>query len=288
MAEATVHRAGGKAVGGRSPAPGGAPPIDVLSPPPASRKTLATMVPRRSCLLLLIESPELGGILQLALQPHELEWHTKAGPARDAVLRRSFDLALVDLALGGRPAGLDAIRDWREAGAGFPIIALSDLPQPSLAVEALDAGADDFLRKPFHYEELLVRIRKLLARGDVKTTMRRAGGVILGQKEFNFGEATVTPDLMLRFPDGTEERIGPKHLGILRVFAEKAGGLVLKDELVKAVWGSDANDAGHSVNEYVSKLRGLYSRHGLDLNRWVVSEPKAGWRIDSRAARRSP
>jgi DNA-binding response OmpR family regulator len=242
------------------------------------------MSSRRSCLLLLIESPELGGILQLALRHHELEWHPRAGPARDAVLRRSFDLALVDLALGGRPGGLDSIRDWRAAGAGFPIIAITDLPQPSLAVEALDAGADDFLRKPFHYEELLVRIRKLLARGEAKTAMRRAGGVVLGREEFNFGETTVTPNLQIRFPDGSEERILPKQHGILKVFAEQAGGLVLKDELVKAVWGSDANDAGHSVNEYVSKLRGLFSRHGLDLNQWVVSEPKAGWRIDARAA----
>jgi DNA-binding response OmpR family regulator len=242
------------------------------------------MTPRRSCLLLLIESPDLGAILQLALRHHELEWHPKAGPARDAVVRRSFDLALVDLALGGRPAGLDAIREWRAAGAGFPIIAITDLPQPSLAVEALDAGADDFLRKPFHYEELLVRIRKLLARGEAVSSIRRAGGVVLGREEFSFGEAMVTPNLLIRFPDGTEERIGPKQLGILKVFAERAGGLVLKDELVKAVWGSDANDAGHSVNEYVSKLRGLFSRHGLDLNQWVISEPKAGWRIDARAA----
>jgi DNA-binding response OmpR family regulator len=244
------------------------------------------MTPRRSCLLLLIESPDLGAILQLALRDYDLEWHPKAAPARDAVLRRSFDLALVDLALGGRPAGLDAIREWRTAGAGFPIIAITDLPQPSLAVEALDAGADDFLRKPFHYEELLVRIRKLLARGAAPTFIRKAGGVALGRAPFGFADAMVTPDLMIRFPDGTEERIGPKQHGILRVFADRTGELVLKEELVRAVWGSDANDAGHSVNEYVSKLRALFVRHGLDLNQWVVSEPKAGWRIAARPAAR--
>jgi DNA-binding response OmpR family regulator len=242
------------------------------------------MSPRKSRLLLLIESPELGGILRLALQEHELEWFPGPDAARDAFRRRSFDLAIVDLSFGGRPAGLDSIRDWRAAGAPFPIIAISDIPQPALSVESLDAGADDFLRKPFHHEELLVRIRKLLGRGRPATVVRKAGGVLIGRSEFAFGAATVTPDLTIRFPGGAEERIQPKQHGILKFFAEHAGGLVLKDELVKAVWGSDGGNSGHSVNQYVSKLRLLFSRHGLDLNRIVVSEPKAGWRIDARAA----
>ena len=241
------------------------------------------MSARRSRLLLLVESPDLGGILQLALRDFDLEWYHQPAKAQDAFRRRSFDLAIVDLSFGGRPAGLDAIREWRAAGAGFPIIAIADLPQPLLAVESLDAGADDFLRKPFHHEELLVRIRKRVA-GAVGTPVRKAGGVLLGRNVFAFGETTITPDLMIRFPNGQEEKIGPKQHGILKMFADRAGGLVLKDELVKTVWGSDGNGAGHSVNEYVSKLRGLFARHGLDFNQWVISEPKAGWRVDARAA----
>lgn len=242
------------------------------------------MSPRKSRLLLLIESPDLGGILQLALQEHEMEWFPNADAARDAFRRRSFDLAIVDLSFEGRPAGLDSIRDWRAAGASFPIIAISDIPQPSLSVESLDAGADDFLRKPFHHEELLVRIRKLLARGRPATVVRKAGGVLIGRSDFAFGGATITPDLTVRFPDGAEERIQPKQHGILKFFAENAGGLVLKEELIKSVWGSDGNNAGHSVNQYVSKLRLLFARHAIDLNTMVVSEPKAGWRIDAGAA----
>jgi DNA-binding winged helix-turn-helix (wHTH) protein len=72
------------------------------------------------------------------------------------------------------------------------------------------------------------------------------------------------------------------------MFAERAGGLVLKDELVRRVWGSDANDAGHSVNEYVSTLRRLFGKHKVDLNKLVASEPKAGWRIDAAAGRPAP
>jgi two-component system OmpR family response regulator len=239
---------------------------------------------RTNRLLLLIENPDLGGILKLALNQYDLELFSRGGPAGDAVRRQSFELAIVDLSLGGRPAGLNLIRDWRASGAGFPIIAISDIPQPSLAVEALDAGADDYLRKPFHHEELLVRIRKLLRRGENESAMRKAGGVVLGHEAFVFGGATVLPSLLVRFPLGEEERIRPKQHGILKYFTERAGGLVLKEELVKAVWGSDANDAGHSVNEYVSMLRRLFIKHRIDFNRLVVSEPKAGWRIHAEAA----
>jgi two-component system KDP operon response regulator KdpE len=243
---------------------------------------------RKSRLLLLVTDRDLGGILKLALRDFDLEWHAEKGPAVDAFRRRSFDLAIIDLAFGGRPGGLDLIREWRAAGGEFPIVAISDIPQSSLVVEALETGADDFLRQPFHHDELLARIRKLLARPERTGLLRRAGGVMVGRSPFGFGGATVTPDLVVRFPDGGEERIRPKHHGILKMFAEGAGSLVLKDELVKSVWGSDANDAGHSVNEYVSMLRRLFLAHGIDFNHLVASEPKAGWRIRAGAGREPP
>ncbi|MGH7995948.1 MAG: response regulator transcription factor [Opitutaceae bacterium] len=236
---------------------------------------------RRSRLLLLVENPDLGGILELALREYETDLHATVDPARDAFRRRAFDLAIVDLSLGSRPAGIELIREWKRSGGNVPIIVLSDLPQPGLSIEALDAGADDFLRKPFHHAELLVRIRKQLARQRSPDPLRRAGGVLLGREAFGFGPATVSPDLTIRFPGRPAERLRPKQLGILKFFAERAGGLALKDDLVKAVWGSDAGGEGHSVNEYVSTLRRLFLRHRVDFNRLVTNEPKVGWRIDA-------
>lgn len=241
------------------------------------------MSPRRSRLLLLVENPDLGGILQLALREYETDLHAAADRARDAFRRRAFDLAIVDLSLSSRPAGLELIREWKHSGGDVPIIVLSDLPQPGLSVEALDAGADDFLRKPFHHAELLVRIRKQLGRPRAPSPLRRAGGLVLTAEPFAFGAATVTPDLTIRFPDGADERLRPKQLGILRFFAERAGGIALREDLLRAVWGSDAADAGHSVNEYISTLRKLFLRHQLDFNGLVASEPKVGWRIAAAA-----
>jgi len=235
-------------------------------------------------LLLLIESPELGGILQLALSQHDLELHARAEPARDAIRRRSFDLAIVDCSVSAQSA-VTLVRDWRQGGAEFPIIVLSELPWPSLAVEVMEAGADDFLRKPYHHAELLARMAKLLSRrtGVSANPLRRAAGVALGISAFAFGPATITPDLVVRFPNGKEDRLRPKQHGILKFFADRAGGLVLKDELLREVWGSDSNQLGHSVNEYISTLRRLFSRNGVDFNRLVTTEPKVGWRIQAEA-----
>lgn len=237
-------------------------------------------------LLVLTESDELGGIFLRALPGFVIERCRTSQEADDAFRRNCFDLALLDLSSAFWHVGFDLIRDWRREEGAMPIIVISDIKHPLAAAEVLRAGADDFLRKPFHYEELRARMDRLAARG-AGAVARKAGGVILSRSGFTFGEAEVTPNLTLRFPDGAEERVRAKQFGILKVFSDHAGELVLKEELIRQVWGSDAPAHCNSVNEYISMLRRSYSQHGLDLSRWVTSEPKAGWRIHPGASTRS-
>ncbi len=241
------------------------------------------MTNRRHRLLLFIENAEFGSVLAFALPDCETAIFVDADRARDAFSREPFDIAIVDASAENQSAATELIRDWRTADSSISLIAISDIPYIGLAVEALEAGADDFLRKPFHHAELRARIRRLLER-PAAPGPRRADGVALGESGFYFGGAEVTPNLILKFSDGAQERIRPKHFGILKAFAVGAGRLVLKEDLVKAVWGSPARGHGNSVNEYISNLRRLFFRHGIDLNRWITSEPKAGWRIHAEAA----
>jgi DNA-binding response OmpR family regulator len=233
-------------------------------------------------LLLLVENQEWGAILQLALVDYEVELHTQADLARDAARRHFFDLVIVDCSGEGSSA-VALLHDWRRQGEVFPIIALADKPQPRLAVHLLEAGADDFLRKPYHHSELLARLRKLLSRSQPTASqlVPRSVGASLGSSPFAFGAATVTPHLTIQFPGGTEARLRPKQHGILRFFADRAGRIALREELIREVWGAQGNQLGHSVNEYVSTLRRVFSEHGMDFNLLVASEPKVGWRIQA-------
>ena len=227
--------------------------------------------------------------MQLALAGYEVERHAQFDAARDAARRRFFDLAIFDCS-GDAAAAVAQLQQWRRQGEVFPIIALSDRAQPRLATDLLEAGADDFLRKPYHHDELLARMRKLLARSRIEAPkfLARSGGVPLGSEVFAFGAALVTPHLTIRFPDGAEARLRPKQHGILKFFADRAGRIALKEELIREVWGVQGNQLGHSVNEYVSQLRRVCGEHGMDFNRLVRSEPKVGWRIAAEVSASAP
>lgn len=106
----------------------------------------------------------------------------------------------------------------------------------------------------------------------------RSNPSISAGQPFDFGGATIHPDLRISFGPFIR-RIGAKHLGILREFASRPGQLVLKEELIRAVWGADANTNSGSVNQYLHVLRKLYREAGVEFSDFVKPESKAGWRV---------
>ncbi len=195
--------------------------------------------------------------------------------------RQNIDVAVVDLASGPEvSARLAMIRMWRRDGLAFPVIATSPQEYDGLLVETLDAGGDDFLRKPYLFSELRARIQRQLARRLNSTPkIARIDGVALPDEPFVFGEAVISPDMRITFPSGRIFRLTAKQMGILREFNRHAGALLLKEKLIYAVWGADANTNSSSVHQYLHILRKLYHAGGIDLNTFVTVENKAGWRI---------
>ena len=92
-----------------------------------------------------------------------------------------YDIAVLDLGLPRLP-GLEVLRHWRAAGASLPVIILTVRDQWHERVEGLKAGADDYLGKPFHFEELLARIQALLRRGDLHQVRLACYGVELDEE----------------------------------------------------------------------------------------------------------
>ncbi len=208
-----------------------------------------------------------------------------ATAARDAIGitgRQNVDVAVVDLARGDElSARLEMIRAWRRDGRTFPVIVTSPQDYGDLIVDAFDAGGDDFIRKPYQFSELRARIERQLARHlNAAAKIMRIDGMALPGEPFVFAGATITPDLRITFPDGRDIRVSAKHVGMLREFSLHAGTLLLKEKLIHAVWGADANTNSASVHQYLHVLRKLYRDGGVDLSTYITSESKAGWRIE--------
>jgi DNA-binding response OmpR family regulator len=162
-----------------------------------------------------------------------------------------FDLMILDLGLPDRD-GLDVLRDVRAAGNRMPVIILTARGEPTDKVAGLEAGADDYLAKPFHFEELLARVRARL-RGDV---------VADGDKILRVGEIAL--DLRTRWASmsGETVELSSREFELLRTFLEHPDQVLSREQLLSHVWGYDYDPGSNVVDVYVGYLRKkLGSRH---------------------------
>jgi DNA-binding response OmpR family regulator len=175
-----------------------------------------------------------------------------------------FDLMILDLGLPDRD-GLDVLRDVRAAGNRMPVIILTARGEPSDKVVGLEAGADDYLAKPFHFEELLARVRARL-RGDVPADsdkMLRAGEIAL--------------DLRTRWASmaGETVELSSREFELLRTFLEHPDQVLSREQLLSHVWGYDYDPGSNVVDVYVGYLRRKLGSHHFDTVRGVGYRFKA-------------
>jgi DNA-binding response OmpR family regulator len=199
--------------------------------------------------------------------------------------RLNIDVAVIDLAYGAElSARLKMVRAWRTRGDCFPVITTSAHDYDGLSIEALSAGADDYVRKPFRFAEMAARIERQLARPhDPSSRLPKLDGMLLPPTAFKFAGAVIHPDMRVTFPDGTAVQLSAKQVGILQEFARHSGSLVHRNELIHAVWGADANTNSKSLDQYLYVLRRLYRAADIDLSRHVTPVLRVGWRISADA-----
>jgi len=201
------------------------------------------------------------------------------------VRRNAADGVIVDLGNGEKiDERLEAIRELRRCAPTIGILA-TRTGAAALGIKALEAGADDVISKPYLADELCARVDRQLSRARSARSSDKVlvDGIELPTEPFRFAGAEIRPDLTILFPDGQSRRVSAKLVGMLRVFAENRGRLVLRSKLTADVWGPDANHNSGSVNQYLHLLRKMYRSAGLDLNDHVTPEAKAGWRISNVA-----
>jgi two-component system, OmpR family, copper resistance phosphate regulon response regulator CusR len=238
----------------------------------------------RRHLLLLDDSRDVHlAFIALFERVHGYVIHTASSikEASGLIGRLNVDLAIVDLSYGAElSARLTMIRGWRSHHECFPIIATSAHDYDGLSIEAFSVGADDYVRKPFRFSEMAARIRQHLTRGRHEPSrLPKIDGMRLPSAAFEFAGAVIHPDLRISFPDQTAVQLTAKQVGILQEFVRHSGSLILRNELIHAVWGADANPNSKSIDQYLYVLRRVYRAAGIDLSACITPVLRVGWRI---------
>ena len=165
------------------------------------------------------------------------------GTALEEARSRPPDLLLLDLMLPGID-GIEVCRRLREAGDTFPILMLTARDGVSDRVGGLDAGADDYLVKPFAYEELLARVRALLRRVDPD-----------GRERLGFGPLTMDVDAMEVRSDGELAGLTALEFRLLEYFMRNPRVVLARHRILLEVWGLEADTSSNIVDVYVRYLR---------------------------------
>ncbi|MGD0136823.1 MAG: response regulator transcription factor [Bryobacteraceae bacterium] len=179
------------------------------------------------------------------------------------------DLVLLDMNMPGM-GGLAACREMR-AGAGVAIIMLTVRNIESDKVDALDAGADDFVTKPFSTPELLARIRAALRRVPASTQSSPAR-IRVGQLVIDFSGRTA-------FNGVRTSHLTPKELDLVRYLTSHANEAVAHRELLQAVWGPDYGDQVDYLRVFIRNLRKKIESDP-DRPEFVTTEPWVGYRFN--------
>jgi DNA-binding response OmpR family regulator len=184
----------------------------------------------------------------------------------------SFDLVLLDLMLPAL-SGFEVLRRMRAAGVLIPVLVLTAKDETADRVRGLEEGADDYLTKPVHLDELLARVRGLLRR-------RRWDGAseAAAPEPLQIGVATVHFDRFeLETPQG-RIRLTTRELGLLRALAEREGEAVTRGELLEAVWGLRPDTNTRVVDSFIVRLR-RYVEPDPSRPRHIVSVRGHGYRL---------
>lgn len=155
-----------------------------------------------------------------------------------------YDAVVLDLGLPGRP-GLEVLRNWRAAGIATPVIVLTARDAWHERVDGLQAGADDYLGKPFHVPELLARLQAVLRRGQASGSGRLAvGGLALDEER-----------QVALLPDGSEVALTGTEFRLLRYFMRHPDSVLSKTRLTEHVYDQDFDRDSNLIEVYVRRLR---------------------------------
>jgi len=204
--------------------------------------------------------------ISLAAQGYTILEATNGREAVDAVVNYRPELIILDIGLPDLDgvAVTKLLRQWTQ----LPIIILSVRDQDHDKIAALDAGADDYLTKPFSVDELLARIRVALRRSNH----------IGGEAIFTSGELCVDFTRRRVTVGNREVQLTPTEYELLRLFVTHAGRVLTHRQLLQQIWGTEYGDELHMLRVNISNLRRKLEPEPAR-PRYLITEPGVGYRL---------
>jgi len=217
--------------------------------------------------LVVDDEPQILRALETTLRGAGYEVETAA--TGEAALTQAAvhppDAVILDLVLPGK-SGVEVCRELRE-WTQAPVLILSAVGEERDKVAALDAGADDYVTKPFGVDELLARLRASLRRATAPS-----------DPVVKVGNLRIDLDKRAVYRDGELLQLTPHEFGLLRLFAVNEGKLLTHRTILREVWGPAYQQESHYLHVYVSQLRRKIEPDP-SRPRHLLTEPGAGYRF---------
>lgn len=223
--------------------------------------------------LVVDDEPEIVRGLKIILRGagYAVEAASTKGEALASVAKRPPEALVLDLVLpDGDGVGVcKEVRRWSR----LPILVLSAVGDEREKVRALDAGADDYVTKPFGTDELLARLRAVLRRSPDSGHAER----------IELGDLTVDLEDRKVLRDGEEVHLTPIEFDLLRVLAQHPGRLVTQRQLLQEVWGPQYAEESHYLRVHIAHIRSKIERDP-SRPRYLITEPGVGYRLRDSAS----
>jgi two-component system KDP operon response regulator KdpE len=228
-----------------------------------------------SDLLLIEDDPEIRKFLRMTLsaEGYRLQEATTVSEGMERVTRRPPDAIILDLGLPDGE-GTEVIRRVREWNRTLPIIVLSVKARQRDKITALDAGADDFVNKPFAVGELLARLRVALRRNTAVAGNMDASVFRVGDLEVDLAKRRVTRS-------GNEVHLTRTEYKMLETLIRHADQVLTHGQLLSEIWGPNNGDHSHYVRVYMGQLR-LKLEADPARPKYLRTEPGVGYRLNAR------
>lgn len=218
--------------------------------------------------LVVDDEAEIRRLLKVALTAHgfEVSEAINGQEGLNAVIMQRPDLIILDLGLPDRD-GLELINEVREWST-VPIIILSARENEAEKIRALDAGADDYMTKPFGMGELLARMRTAL-----RHSLRNPDEPVL-----RFDDLIIDRASRVVSVSGSEIKLTPTEYEVIKELAVNVGKVLTHRQLLRAVWGPKYDDQTHYLRIYVAQLRRKLEADP-SRPRHIITEPGVGYRL---------